>query len=161
MRSETILLPIAFGWLTGMRSLAGPTYASYRLRGKLLQGRGPVSRVLGSRSAPLVLSALALGEAGLDKWPKAPDRTAPSSLGVRALLGAVAGAAVAESVRVPGERNAAWVSAALGAAAAVVSSYAMLWLRQRAATASGVSAQRLGFAEDALTLGLGTALART
>jgi uncharacterized membrane protein len=162
MRTGSILLPLGFGWITGMRSLAGPTFASVRLRGERhpLHRRGRLERLLGGSASPFVLTALALAEVAADKRPGAPDRTAPPSLAVRALLGAAAGAAIGGASEIVDERRSAWLGALVGASAAVASSYVNLWLRRRAARATGVSEQRLGFAEDALTIGLGTGLAR-
>lgn len=162
MPFDRILLAVAFGWLSGMRSLAGPTAASYRLRDhrRWRWRRGRLSSLLGRPGAPVLLSALAIGEAAFDKWDGAPDRTGAASLAFRAGLGAVVGAAAADALRPLGRSGSPWLGAVLGASAAVASSYTSLWLRRRTARATGISEQRLGYAEDALTLGLGTALAR-
>lgn len=156
MRFESIIVPAGFGWLAGMRSLAGPTFASYQLRRQSrFLPRGRVARVLSTRRAPLVLSALALGEAAVDKSARAPDRTWPPVLLGRAALGAAAGAGIADILRMSGK-----LAATLGAVAAIASSFAHLWLRRHGARAIHLSEQKLGFVEDALALGLGTAMAR-
>ncbi len=161
MKTRSIWLPLGLGWLSGMRSMAGVTAASFELRGRRVRPRKGLAGVVGACPAPLVLSALALGEAAVDKWPGAPDRTEAAGLVVRTALGAVAGAAVSRSVSPFARSGSAWRGAALGAAAAVVSTYAMLALRRRASAAAGIDMQRLGFAEDALALGAGMVLARS
>jgi uncharacterized membrane protein len=112
--------------------------------------------VLGWTAAASGAVALALGELAGDKMRSAPYRTAVPGLAARLATGAIAGAALA-----PRERR---ISAgALGALAAVASSYLTLNLRMRALRRFGQT--RSGLVEDALVAGataliVGTAPAR-
>jgi uncharacterized membrane protein len=93
----------------------------------------------------------------VDKLPRTPDRTAPASLAMRVACGAFVGAAIAQTrdadTTVP-------AGALLGAGFALLSSYANLWLRRAIAERTHTSSQRAGLAEDALAVGLATALAK-
>jgi uncharacterized membrane protein len=158
MDGTSILLSAGAGWLAGMRSLSAPTAAAFRL-GRGLPPRSGVARALAAPAARWALPALALGELAADKRPGAGDRTAAPSLAFRAASGALTAAAIAPSRLRRGRSREALFAAAIGGAFAVLSSYANLWLRRRASRRTGASEQALGYAEDALAAGLGTALA--
>jgi uncharacterized membrane protein len=71
---------------------------------------------------------------------------------------ALTGAAIGQTRR--GSGMTASTGALLGAGFALLSSYANLWLRRPGSARAGTRKQRVGLAEDALAIGLGTALVR-
>ncbi len=108
---------------------------------------------MGLPAAANVLKLLALGEVIGDKLPKAPNRTAPLPLAGRAMAGGLCGAAVFLA-----EGKPAGMGAAIGAAAAVASAFLTFTLRRDLVKAAGVPDAPVAFAEDALMLGLGSAV---
>ena len=94
--------------------------------------------------------ALAAAEMAGDKMPTAPDRIVFAGLAARTVTGAFAGAALAR-------RDRQVAGAALGAAAAIASSYIGWTLRMRAMRRFGQTAT--GFAEDAIVFGSAWAIA--
>jgi uncharacterized membrane protein len=95
--------------------------------------------------------AMAVTEMVGDKTKTAPDRTVFLGLLARTITGGFAGGALAPKRQMTG--------AALGAGAAILSSYAGLALRKRAMRRWGQTAS--GFAEDALVLAAANAIAHT
>ena len=83
LNPRDLTLAAAFGWLCGMRSMAGPATAGRRLV-----------------KNDLAKNALALGAAGemlFDKHPAAPNRNSPPALAGRIMMGAATGAAIVVS----------------------------------------------------------------
>ena len=95
--------------------------------------------------------AMAVAEMVGDKTKTAPDRTVFLGLLARTITGGFAGGALAPKRQVTG--------AALGAGAAILSSYAGLAIRKRAVRRWGQTAS--GFAEDTLVLAAANAIANT
>jgi uncharacterized membrane protein len=108
---------------------------------------------LGLPATANVLKLMALGEIIGDKLPMTPNRTAPLALGGRAASGGLCGAAV---FLAEGER--AEIGAAVGAAAAVASAFLTFILRRDLVKAVNTSDAPVALAEDALMLGLGSAV---
>jgi len=153
MRNDRLLVAAGMGALCGVRSLTQPALLAYALgRKKMpLLSRGRVApRALGR-----VLGALALAEIAADKTAWLPARTQPISLLARAASGAVAGHAAGRNRRAP------WVAALVGAGSAIAASFAIYRLRMLAVARSRTAGIAAGFAEDALALGGGSALARS
>ena len=82
MRYQTkdLLLAGAFGWLTGMRSMAGPATVGRKL--------------LRVPHAADLLAAAAAGEMLVDKHPATPNRNTAAPLAARTIAGAATGAAI-------------------------------------------------------------------
>ena len=83
IQSKDLILAAAFGWLCGMRSMAGPATVGRK-----------------TLKSDLAKNALALGAAGemlFDKSPVAPNRNSPPALMGRVLMGAATGAAIVVS----------------------------------------------------------------
>jgi uncharacterized membrane protein len=140
-----------------MRTLTAPVAASLWLRGQR-RLRGRAARALTSSVARVALPPLAATEMFvLDKWSRTPDRTAPASLAMRVACGAFVGAAIAQT---RGSDTTVSTGALLGAGFALLSSYANLWLRRSISERTHTTSQRAGLAEDALAVGLATALVK-
>ena len=108
---------------------------------------------MGLTATANVLKLMALGEIAGDKLPKAPNRTAPLPLAGRAASGGLCGAAVFLA-----EGKPAAIGAAVGAAAAVASTFLTFTLRRDLVKAAQVPDAPVALAEDALMLGLGSAV---
>jgi uncharacterized membrane protein len=165
MSAQTdLLLATAFGWLCGMRSMAGPAIVGRRL--------------VIDRTAARALAVGAVGELLIDKYPRVPDRKSPPTLAARVLSGAATGAAIVLSgagsnrhVALRSRRRfrllsngdalrAAAAGALAGGAGAALSTYATYHARRWAGERSGVPDVALGAAEDAIVYGTGLMLAR-
>jgi uncharacterized membrane protein len=154
-RNSGYLLAAAFGAIAGMRSMAAPALLSGRLAEVAKAPDSTAERLLASRKAARALTALAVGEAVIDKIPGTPDRISPPLLLGRALTGALAGAALASF---QGRRSTP--GALAGAIGAVASSYAMFYLRQRVDRRVQLPDAAIGVLEDGLVMGLGRRLLR-
>ena len=145
------------GAVAGMRSMTAPALTSdhFAKQPSLFLGASPL-KGLGLTTTASVLKLMALGELIVDKLPGVPNRTIPGSLVVRSLSGGICGAAVflAEGKR-------AEVGAAVGAAAAIGSSFASFTLRRSLGQALKVPDPAVAVAEDTLALGLGASLLRS
>jgi uncharacterized membrane protein len=153
--AASYLVPAGWGWLAGMRSLGAQAAA----RSWLARSGRPRGRWARSLARPVfgALPFLALAEAGADKWSRMPDRTRPPSLAFRLLSGGLAGSAVARRLH---GRGAAARGAAVGAAAALVSTFAHHRLR-RVASRTRLGASAGGWIEDGLAVALGAVLLRS
>ena len=148
----------ALGWVAGMRSATPPAllaraFGQRSVVQHLRDRRRQPARALAARRAAPLLAVAALGEMLADKLPIMPDRTSPPVLAGRVVSGAVAGAALAVARRQP-----LAVPALVGAAGAVVSSYAMMALRRRVGERLAVPDTAVALAEDGLALGIGAAV---
>jgi uncharacterized membrane protein len=158
MLRSPVSLAVAAGWLAGIRSLSAPAAAAFRLsRATLPAGRA--GRTLSRPAVRWGLAALAVSELAADKLPSAPDRTRAPLLAVRAASGAFTAGVLTPRWRRASRRGDVRRAAVIGAVAAVASSYAHLWLRRAGAARAGVSLGVAGLAEDALAVGLATAVA--
>ena len=148
----TSLLSAALGWAVGMRSATPPTV----LARALAHGRRPrrqPARALASAASWLPLAAG--GEILADKLPAMPNRTAPPVLAERIAVGALVGAVLGQI------RRTSPVAAGLaGAAGAAASSFAMMRLRGWVGETLDLPDPAVAVAEDALTIGLSTAVVR-
>ena len=145
------LQAVGLGVIAGMRSMSAPALTSshFSKHPSLFLEASPL-KSLGSPITARVLKLLALGEIGADKLPGIPNRTAPGPLGARAVSGGVCGAAIFLAAGKP----AGW-GAALGASAAIASTYVAYFLRRWAEEVSKLPDAVLAGGEDALMLGIG------
>jgi uncharacterized membrane protein len=120
---STLVTAAALGALSGMRSMAAP-----RLVARVLQKGKRSSAGSGlTRTAARFVSLAAAGEMLADKSPWIPDRTATLPLAGRALLGSLSAVAYAHHRRHPLLSH-----GAVGAAAAVISTFAAFHVRRMA-----------------------------
>ena len=96
MTNSTLVLALAFGIgvIAGLRAMTAPAVASWliHLRGSSLPGSpfGNHLSFMGSTITVAIFTIAAIGELVNDKLPKTGSRTAPPSLVVRAVMGALA-----------------------------------------------------------------------
>jgi uncharacterized membrane protein len=150
-RDMNYVCAAGIGAVSGLRSLAGPAIISEAANRKVLDlRRGPFAW-LGSGNASRSAALLAVGELIADKLPFTPDRTNPPSLVFRAISGAVCGYAICGRGR---SRQQKWMSAVVGASAALASSWAGLEYRRRVKLPPLLAA----VVEDAVAVGAGAAV---
>jgi uncharacterized membrane protein len=147
--NETILMTAAaLGAISGMRSMAAPALLTHELaeRGSHLDG-STLGRLLSSESTSRVLSLFAGGEMLADKMSFVPDRTSALPLVGRAVIGSLTAAAYAVH-----RRRSVVLPAAIGAAAAIASTFAAFHIRRFAAERFHIPDRLLGMAEDAVVV---------
>ena len=155
MTSTTFLSIVGLGWAAGMRSMTAPAALAHVLAGRAVRPRREPARFLSSGRVAALSKLAAAGEFAGDKMPLAPDRTAPFALVGRLGSGSLVGAAVAVV-----NRESAVFGAAVGAAAAVASSFAMLRVRVALPAALGLPDLPVAVVEDAAAVGLALVSAR-
>lgn len=149
MKKSTVATAIAYGAISGMRSMSGPTALGLRFKERRPHTRA--GRVMNGRAAARLLPLLAAGEILFDKLPFTPDRTDALPLAGRALMGGIVGAVVAGE-----DRSSVWAGALIGAVAAIAVAHVAYQARKHADKhiPKGLSA----IVEDSVVLGLGTAM---
>src|SRR5206468_10774012 len=90
----TLLLAFLIGLFNGLRSLTAPAVTAWAVHLGWLRIEGPLS-LIGSVTAVVIFTVLALAELVVDKLPSAPNRTAPTGLIARILMDGLTGACVA------------------------------------------------------------------
>lgn len=139
------------GAVSGLRSMSGPAIVSEAASRNLVDLRNsPLSWLSSDRSAR-ASAILAVGELIADKLPGMPNRTDAPALIFRAVSGAVCGYAVCGRGR---SKHQAWMSAFVGATAAVATAWAGFEYRRRVKLPAFVAA----IAEDAVAIGTGAAV---
>jgi uncharacterized membrane protein len=148
MEETTLLRILAVGAVAGMRAASAPLLVSAYLRqNKPRSMKDSPFQWLATDQAATLLKLLATGELAADKLPFTPDRIKLLPLLGRTASGAVAGAALSDAAGQPRATG-----AALGAAAAVVSSFAMFHLRRAAGEQLGLPDPLVAVLEDGLAL---------
>ncbi|WP_239989267.1 DUF1990 family protein [Corallococcus macrosporus] len=148
------LTALGLGILAGMRSMSAPTLASRWLNRTQPGSEDRLARILAHPWTPRVLGLLTVGELIGDKLPMTPSRVTVVPLTGRMLTGALAAAAVATEQ----QRGRRLAAAALGALAALASSWAFYSLRRTATKKLGVPDAAVALTEDALLAGLASRL---
>src|SRR6201986_702493 len=85
------------GAISGVRSMGGTTIVSQLAKASKAPLEESGIKILENPITSRTIATLALGEVLADKLPFIPSRTAPISLAVRAITGAVAGGALSRS----------------------------------------------------------------
>ncbi len=136
------------GAVAGLRSMTAPAVVSQLARGLPIGSRS--MGFLNSAVSMRTTVALAVGELIADKLPFLPSRTKPPSLILRAISGALSGAAVCSA-----KKKSVVSGIVIGAAAAIGATYGAYELRKRAAKRLHVPDPVIAIAEDALAVGTG------
>ncbi|MDQ4127239.1 MAG: DUF4126 family protein [Actinomycetota bacterium] len=151
-----ILTTVGLAAIAGIRSMAAPALLARAIRRGDVRGlAGTPFAVLGSGRTPVLLQALMIGEMAGDKTPFIPARTSAPALLVRALSGALVGAALSTS-----DRRSGPAGALVGASSALAGTYAIDRLRSGATQGLGVPDTIFALLEDGLVLAVGTRLLR-
>lgn len=86
------LLAFGIGIVAGLRSLTAPAVVAWGTHLNWLNLEGTPLAFMGSTTAVVILSLLAVGELIADKLPIVPKRTAPAPLIARIITGGLCGA---------------------------------------------------------------------
>jgi uncharacterized membrane protein len=87
-----LLLALGIGIIAGLRSLTAPAVVAWGAHLGWLNLQGKPLAFMGSTTAVIIFSLLAIGELVGDKLPTTPKRTAPAPLIARIITGALCGA---------------------------------------------------------------------
>ena len=142
----TLLVAGGIGVVAGLRTMMAPAAVAWAARAGWLALGGSSLGWLGGSVAPLVLSALALGELVTDQLPTTPSRKVPVQFGARLLSGALSGVAIG----LPG--GAPWLGGLAGMLGAVVGTLGGAAMRARLAAAFG-SDRPAALLEDVIAIG--------
>ena len=148
-RATAYAQAVGMGAVAGMRTMSAPALLSHRLSTEASKD-GLENNPLASPNTAAIFRVLAAGEIIADKLPFMPARTSPPSLLARAGSGALVGATLFAARKEPPA-----LGAVIGAAAAVASAFAMLYLRRNAGRKLNVPDPVVALAEDALAIGGG------
>ena len=153
MSSNVVFRSAVLGAASGLRSMAAPSQTSLYLvkcaeRGVEVPGAG-VARMLGTRHVRSALAVVAGGEMVFDKLPVLPDRTDPTPLIGRMVMGALSGAAVAE---LAGDSRV--VAGLVGALGALVGAHVGFRVRRALTHEAGLPDIAVALCEDAVAIGL-------
>jgi uncharacterized membrane protein len=141
------------GVVAGLRSMATPAILSWAANRGWMRAHGGPVRVLRTRGAAGVTSAMAVGEMIMDMSPLAPDRRIAASLAARIASGALVGSALCAAKHKP----VAWGMLA-GGLGALAGTYGGFRLRKR--LAKHFPDPLVAVAEDAVALGGGALLVK-
>jgi uncharacterized membrane protein len=86
------LVALGIGFVAGLRSLTAPAVVAWGAHLGWLNLDATPLAFMGSTTAVVTFSALAIGELIADKLPMIPKRTAPAPLAARIITGALCGA---------------------------------------------------------------------
>ncbi|MGA9519906.1 MAG: hypothetical protein WBV82_00500 [Myxococcaceae bacterium] len=153
MRRDPEMTALGLGVMAGMRSMSAPAWVAHYFATRRSRARRTPVPLLTKKGVRRAFTAMAGGELVADKLPWTPARIKAVPLTGRALSGAIAGAALAET-----EPRSRWRMAALGAAGAVASSFGIYALRQHAVKSWRVPPVAAGLLEDAAVGALGARL---
>ena len=95
--SQVLLLAFLVGVVAGLRSLTAPAVVAWAAHRNWINLRNTILSFMGSTSAVVIFTLLAVVELIADKLPSTPSRTKPLGLIGRIVLGGLSGAGVAVS----------------------------------------------------------------
>ena len=121
MPFPVILHAFLIGFVSGLRSMMGPTAVSWAAHLGWIDLSGTALAFLGYTATPYILSLLAVGELIVDKLPATPSRKAPPGFAGRIVLGSFSGYALTMGLGQSGVVGA--VLGGLGAVAGTLGGY--------------------------------------
>ena len=145
-----LIVIVAIGAVSGLRALTAPAVVCWAAHLGWINLSGSHLAFLGSTAAVVVVSILAAAEIVNDKLPATGSRTAPPSLAVRAVMGALAGAALA----IAGAQF-VFIGVILGAAGSIVGAFLGYQVRHLIVTSLKVPDFPIALLEDAIAIGCG------
>jgi uncharacterized membrane protein len=146
-RAVLFLGCFSIGIIAGLRSLTAPALVSWAAHLGWLNLSGSWLSFLGSRTAIIVLSLLALGELVSDKLPKTPKRTNLGPLVFRAITGAFSSLTLCASAH-----QSLLVGTILGVLGAIAGAFAGYEIRHRLVEAFGLPDFGVAAAEDLVAI---------
>jgi uncharacterized membrane protein len=151
MNSSMVLaLIFAIGIIAGLRALTAPAVVCWAAHLGWLNLQNSHLAWMGSVAAVAIFSILALAEIVNDKLPATGSRTAPPSLVIRSITGALAGTALAIAAS-----QSVLLGIVLGALGALAGSFLGYEVRHRIVTGLKIPDFPIALLEDAIAIGCG------
>jgi uncharacterized membrane protein len=151
MNSSMVLaLIFAIGIIAGLRALTAPAVVCWAAHLGWLNLQNSHLAWMGSVAAVAIFSILALAEIVNDKLPATGSRTAPPSLVIRSITGALAGTALAIAAS-----QSVLLGIVLGALGALAGSFLGYEVRHRIVTGLKIPDFPVALLEDAIAIGCG------
>jgi len=144
-----VVFAIGIGIVAGLRSLLAPAVVAWAAHFDLLNLNASLLGFMGSRTAVVIFSILAIGELVADKLPKTPKRTAFAPLLARILLGGLSGASLFAAAG-----KSLLAGALLGGIGSVVGAFAGYEIRRRIVDNLHVRDLFVAICEDLVAIGL-------
>src|SRR5271156_5398463 len=148
--SLAFALIFAIGMIAGLRALTAPAVVCWAAHLGWLNLQGSHLAWMGSTAAVAIFSILALAEIVNDKLPATGSRTAPPSLVIRSITGALAGTALAIAAS-----QSVLLGIVLGALGALAGSFLGYEVRHRIVTGLKIPDFPIALLEDAIAIGCG------
>jgi len=140
----------SLGVIAGLRSLTAPALVSWAAHLGWLDLSGSWLSFLGSRTATIILSLLALAELVADKLPKTPKRTNLVPLVFRAITGGFSSMAICASAH-----QSPIIGTFVGVLGSIAGAFAGYEIRHRLVEAFGLPDFGVAVAEDLVAIGGG------
>jgi uncharacterized membrane protein len=140
---------IGIGIVAGLRSFTAPAITSWAAHLGWLDLQGSRLAFMGSATAVVILSVLAVLEYVGDLLPQTPSRTKPGPLIARILMGALCGACVYTAVN-----RAPWAGGLLGGLGAVIGAFGGHQARMRLVSRLKLKDAAVAIPEDFVAIGL-------
>jgi uncharacterized membrane protein len=138
----------SLGVIAGLRSLTAPALVSWAAHLGWLDLSGSRLSFLGSRTATIILSLLALAELVADKLPKTPKRTNLVPLVFRAITGGFSSMAICASAH-----QSPIIGTFVGVLGSIAGAFAGYEIRHRLVEAFGLPDFGVAVAEDLVAVG--------
>jgi uncharacterized membrane protein len=145
-----LALIFAIGIIAGLRALTAPAVVCWAAHLGWLNLHNSHLAWMGSVAAVAIFSILALAEIVNDKLPATGSRTAPPSLVIRSITGALAGTALAIAAS-----QSVLLGIVLGALGALAGSFLGYEVRHRIVTGLKIPDLPIALLEDAIAIGCG------
>lgn len=145
-----LALIFAIGIIAGLRALTAPAVVCWAAHLGWLNLQSSHLAWMGSTAAVAIFSILALAEIINDKLPATGSRTAPPSLVIRSITGALAGTALAFAAS-----QSVLLGIVLGVVGALAGSFLGYEVRHRIVTGLKVPDFPIALVEDAIAIGCG------
>jgi uncharacterized membrane protein len=143
-------LVFAIGIIAGLRALTAPAVVCWAAHLGWLNLQNSHLAWMGSTAAVAIFSILALAEIINDKLPATGSRTAPPSLVIRSITGALAGTALAIAAS-----QSVLLGIVLGVIGALAGSFLGHEVRHRIVTGLKIPDFPIALVEDAIAIGCG------
>jgi len=137
------------GFASGLRSLTPPAVVAWAAHLSWLNLNNSPLAFMGSTTAIVIFSLLALFELFMDLQPSTPKRTAPAPLIARILMGALCGACLCAA-----SNQSLIIGAILGGVGAVIGAFAGYRIRRRLVSGLNIKDIFIALLEDLVTIGL-------
>lgn len=148
--SAVLISAFLIGFVCGLRALTAPAIVAWAAHRNWIDLSNTPLHFMSATAAVAIFTLLALGEFIADQLPSAPNRTDPSGLIPRIILGALCGAAILAS-----EAQSIALGSLLGAAGGVAGAFSGYQARTRLVKILKIPDFAIATLEDAIAIGAG------